>query len=146
MHSRIIAFNIDTDQDEVFEQLSGVADYVDEVERDDSWGLELLERIGTVDRDALTFKANRYEVLKMLEALYQRYQKVQINDLDDFIDPGKAWRAADALIDKFGAYVITGWDWSGYPEPWLEFLRDLYGNPELMDRTWNIAHIFDYHS
>ena len=143
MHSRIIALNIDTDQDEVFEQMGGVADYVDEVERDDSWGLELLERIGTVDRDALTFTANRHDVLEMLEALYQRYQKAAITSFDEFADPGKAWRAADALIDRFGVHVIT--DWSGYPEPCIEFLRDLYRRPDLMDRTWNITHIFDYH-
>lgn len=144
MHSRVIALNITTDWDEVYEQMGGIADYVDEIETDEDWGLEILERIGTVDRDALTFTANRYDVLEMLEALYQRYQKVQINDLDDFIDQGKAWRAADALIDKFGVYVIT--DWSGYPKPWLEFLRDLYRNPDLMNKTWDIKHIFDYHS
>lgn len=143
MHSRVIALNITTDQDEVYEQMGGIADYVDEIEAGEDWGLEILERIGTVDRDAFTFKANRYEVLKTLEAQYQRYQKVQINDLDDFIDQGKAWRAADALIDKFGVYIIT--DRGGYPEPWLEFLRDLYGNPELMAKTWDITHVFDYH-
>lgn len=143
MHSRIIALNITTDEDEVYEQMEGCADYVSELDRDNEWGLEILEAIGTVDRDALTFRADKAKVQEKLEAAYNIYQKAAITSFEEFANQGKAWRAADALIDKFGVRVIT--DWGGYADPWLEFLRDLWRHPELMDKTWNITHVFDYH-
>ena len=143
MHSRIIALNIKVGEDEVYAQMEGCADYVSELDRDNEWGLEILEHIGTVDRDALTFRADKAKVQEKLEAAYNIYQKAAITSFDEFTDQGKVWRAADALMDKFGVRVIT--DWSGCADPWLEFLRDLWRHPELMDKTWSITHIFDYH-
>lgn len=143
MHSRIIALNITVDEDEVFTQMSGHADYVDEIEKDNEWALEILEHIGTVDKDALTFRADKAKVQEQLEIAYGIYRAAAINSFDDFTNQGKVWRAADALEDEFGVRIIT--DWSGCTDPWLEFLRDLWHHPELMDKTWDITHVFDYH-
>jgi hypothetical protein len=143
MHSRIIALNIKVDEDEVYAQMEGCADYVSELDRDNEWALEILEAIGTVDKDALTFRADKTRVQEKLEAAYRIYQEAAIKSFDDFTSQGKVWRAADALEDRFGVRIIT--DWSGCADPWLEFLRDLWHHPELMDKTWNITHVFDYH-
>lgn len=143
MHSRIIALNIDVDEDEVYTQMEGYADYVDEIEEDNEWALKTLERIGTVNKDTLTFKADKAKVKETLEAAYRIYQEATIKSFDDFTNQGKIWRAEDALEDKLGVRIIT--DWSGCADPWLEFLRDIWHHPELMDKTWDITHVFDYH-
>lgn len=144
MHSRVIALNIDIDQDEVFDYMCGYADYVDEIETNEDWALEILERIGTVDRDALTFKADASKVKEKLEAAFNHFTNIRIKTLEEFLNGVNVYRTIAALEDKFGIYVCT--DWSGYPVVWLEFLRELWNNPELMAKTWNITHIFDYHS
>ena len=79
MHSRIIALNVRTNEDEVFEYMNGIADYVDDRGQDDDWGLEILERIGTVDREAHTFRPDREKVIERLEAAYNYYQEQEID-------------------------------------------------------------------
>lgn len=143
MHSRIIALNVETDEDEVYELMQGKADYTSECSLGDDWGLEILERIGTVDRTKMTWKADPEAVRSRLEAAYHHYLEHQIKSFDEFADEGKAWRAADALDSQYGVYIYE--DWDGYPITWLEFLRHLYNNEALMTRTWDITSVYDYH-
>ena len=81
MHSRIIALNTRTNEDEVFEYMNGIADYVDDRGQDDDWGLEILERIGTVDREQHTFRPDRDKVIERLEAAYSYYQEQEIRGI-----------------------------------------------------------------
>lgn len=143
MHSRIIALNARTNEDEVFEYMNGVADYVVDKGQDDDWGLEILERIGTVDREAHTFRPDRDKVIERLEAAYNYYQEQEIDSFEAFTDPMKVYRAASALEDRYAIYVYD--DWNGYPVPWLEFLRQLYRYPKQGDQPYNITSIYDYH-
>lgn len=142
MHSRIIALNVITNEDEVFEYMNGVADYVVDRGQDDDWGLEILERIGTVDREAHTFSLDRQKVIETLWAAYNYYQEREIDTFDAFADSMRVYRAASALEDRYAIYIYD--DWNGYPVPWLEFLRQRYKYPK-GDQTYTITSIYDYH-
>lgn len=148
MHSRIIALGLNEKidhihEDDMYEMMQGTADYVVEAEPDEEWGYEILRRIGTVDLEQMTFKADPVLVKQRLEDLWAAYQENIITSFDGFVDWLQVYRAKETLDDKFGVHIYS--DWAGYPETWHEFLRGLWGNQELMDATWHISAIYDYH-
>ena len=139
MHSRIIALETTVSEDEVFEAMLSGVDYVSEME-EDSWDLEILERIGAVDRRAQTFQADPAKVKMALEAMYDEYQGRAIRSFDEYVNSWKAWAARNAIEDKYDIYIFWG-----YPITWHDFLRQLYSDEETMSRTWKITGFFDYH-
>lgn len=143
MHSRIITLNVSSNEEEIYEMMNGAADYVDERDIDEDWGNEILERIGTVDREQHIFRPDKDKVEMQLRNAYEYYQEHEVSCFIEFIDPLKVYSAASALEDKYGIYIYD--DWEGYPVPWLQFLRNLYRNKELVNKEYSITGIYDYH-
>ena len=143
MHSRIIALNSETNETEMFEMMHGDADYVIDRGLEDDWGFEILERIGTVDRKAATFKADAAKVRAQLEVWYDEYLDARLNGFEDFADDRKVYHLRSVLDEIHGIRVFS--DWSGWPDTFHGFVRDLYSHPNLMDKVWEIKCIYDYH-
>lgn len=145
MHSRIIALNGKTNEDEMFEKMDGRADYVTTKSIDERWGIEILESIGTVDMASLTFKADIEKVKARLEEFYKEYQESIINSFDDYVDSMKAYVLRSTIEPNFDVRIYS--DYYGYPTSLHEFLRDLYyyKGTDFAEQIWSIDGIYDYH-
>lgn len=149
MHSRIITLDNENmyDEDDLFEMMPRGVDYVSEMDLGSHVQdlKEFLERIGTVDDDMvlhIDFDKVRHE----LEALYDEYEKCQIECFSDFADSHKAWRAKAYIEDEYGVRIYS--DWGGM-DTWAGFLRTVYKhrNDEWRKdvERWEVDGLFDYH-
>lgn len=140
MHSRIIALNGITYEDELLDMMPHGVDYVHEMERLGDAGV-FLRRLGTVKNEMLTPELDKVE--KVLDEMYHEYLKYEIKCFADFTDDSNVWGARNALDNELGLYIyLDGWGLM----TWAEFLRYLYKNLHRGEVfQWKITGCFDYH-